>query len=407
MIRKYFYSQLQRNFSIATIWISGGSDMDSPGKKGLNQLLCSLLTRGCKGFNDLELSNFIESYGAELNHEVFEDGITISIKSLNSHFKKVFPLLYLIVNKPILSEMQFKIVKKSTLNSIKKEKENPYNICFEKWKEIVYAEHPYAYNSIGYEKDVSKIIYQDILHEYEKFKSREKFLISNNIFVKSKKGNLEVPNQKNFECQLNNYNQNLSLEDRFVSSYNESDQTIIMLGNRTCSPRIYDFFKLKILESHLSFGMSSVLFKLFRENNGITYDVGVLNSMRKESAPFLVYLSVSNENALLAFELLTKLWKKLLISPLTTEELFIAKEKLKSSYIINNQFLEEVLQRKIQLISYDVSSYLEKNYIKKSEETTPRDILKLTNKYFSKPILSVNGNKKICNQLEDKWVRNF
>ena len=122
--------------------INGGSILDSKGKKGINHILCSLLTRGCEGFNNLRLSNYIESHGAELNQEVLEDGMFISLKSLNTHFNKLFPLLDLMINKPLLSKTQFQIVKNSTLNAIKKDKENPFNITFEKWRSIVYLDHP-------------------------------------------------------------------------------------------------------------------------------------------------------------------------------------------------------------------------------------------------------------------------
>ena len=108
-----------------------------------------MLTRGCEGFNNFLLSEYIESYGAELNQEVFEDGISISIKSLNEHFCKLLPLLELIINKPILSEFEFQKVKKSSIDLIKKDKENPFIICFEKWKKIVYNYHPYAFSTIG------------------------------------------------------------------------------------------------------------------------------------------------------------------------------------------------------------------------------------------------------------------
>ena len=97
MLKRYFLNSKKRNFSIASIWIKGGSDMDSSSKKGVNKILCSLLTRGCEGFNNITLSEYIESYGAELNQEVFEDGISISIKCLNEHFSKLFPLLDLII----------------------------------------------------------------------------------------------------------------------------------------------------------------------------------------------------------------------------------------------------------------------------------------------------------------------
>ena len=120
MLKKYFLNNKKRNFSTASIWIKGGSDMDSIGKKGINKILCSLLTRGCEGFNNFTLSEYIESYGAELNQEIFEDGILISIKSLNEHFSKLYPLLNLIINKPILSETEFKKVKNLLLIILKK-----------------------------------------------------------------------------------------------------------------------------------------------------------------------------------------------------------------------------------------------------------------------------------------------
>jgi len=74
MLKRYFLNNKKRNFSTASIWIKGGSDMDSTSKKGVNKILCSLLTRGCEGFNNFALSEFIESYGAELNQEVLKMG---------------------------------------------------------------------------------------------------------------------------------------------------------------------------------------------------------------------------------------------------------------------------------------------------------------------------------------------
>ena len=75
MLKRYFCNYKRRNFSIASIWIKGGSDMDSIGKKGINKILCFLLTRGCEGFDNFVLSEYIESYGAELTKEVFEEYI--------------------------------------------------------------------------------------------------------------------------------------------------------------------------------------------------------------------------------------------------------------------------------------------------------------------------------------------
>ena len=352
MLKRYFLNNKKRNFSTASIWIKGGSDMDSTGKKGINKILCSLLTRGCEGFNNFTLSEYIESYGAELNQEIFEDGISISIKSLNEHFSKLFPLLDLFINKPILSETEFKKVKKSSIDHIKKDKENPFNICFEKWRKIVYSNHPYAFNTTGNANDVSKITYEDVLFEFKNFKSRERYLMSNNLGINGV--SIETLGKKPLEEKSITINHDLSPNSRFYCNNNDSNQTIIMMGDQTCSRRSSEYFPLKVLESYLSYGMSAALFKLFRETHGITYDLGVYYPIRNGNAPFLIYLSVSNEQALFAFELLSTLWKNLLFNPLTDSEIFLAKEKLKGSFLLGNQSLDEILQRKIQLVSYGI-----------------------------------------------------
>ena len=405
MLKRYFFNNKKRNFSIASVWIKGGSDMDSTSKKGVNKILCSLLTRGCEGFNNLTLSDYIESYGAELSQEVFEDGISISIKSLNEHFSKLFPLLDLIINKPILLETEFEKVKKSSIDYIKKDKENPFNICFEKWRKIVYSNHPYAFNTNGNANDISKITYEDVLLEFKNFKKREKYLISNNPEINGEDfGTLE---KKSIKEKSGIVNHNLSTLNRFDYINNDSNQTIIMMGDQTCSRRSAEYLPLKVLESYLSYGMSSALFKLFREKHGITYDLGVYYPIRSGNSPFLIYLSVSNKQALFAFELLSTLWENLLFNSLTDAEIFLAKEKLKGSFLLENQSLDVILQRKIQLISYGISPISEIDLISKIEEISSLDILKLTIKYFSKPFMTVSGNEKICLEISNRWKKKF
>ena len=366
MTKALYETKINRNFSIAMVWINGGSNMDIENKKGINKILSSLLLRGCKGFENLAFSEYVDSHGAELNLETLEDGMIISLKSLDEHFNKLLPLINLIINEPTLSDNQFQNVKKSTINTLKKDRENPFNITFEKWRKIVYLKHSYAYNSSGYEEDILKITHNDILSEYENFKNRNKYLISNNLKIKNKRFDFlnrnTYQNKITHNVESKNYNNNPNLLNRFVSTYQKSNQIILMLGNQTCPISSNEYLPLKILESHLSYGMSSVLFKLFRERNGLTYEVGVFNPCRKENSPFLIYFSVSNKNALLAFEILSELWRKLLSSSIIEKYIYLAKIKLKSSFLISNQTLDEILQRKIQYIGYSLDHNLDLIY---------------------------------------------
>ena len=401
MMKKYFISHNEQ-ISVAYIWIEGGSSLDDAEKKGINQILCHLLTRGCKSFNNYELSNLLDSYGAELNFETLEDGISIGIKSLNEYFENVYPVLDLILNFPNLEEKEFLKCKNNQFNYLKKLNENLFSKTFDNWRKIVYKNHPYAFENNGYIEHIKNINYQDILNEYRDFQKRKKYLLSNH----------RLKNHQNiYEYNFVNINTRDLLKNslyannknRFIEFNLSSNQIILMLGNETCNHNHQDFLALKVLESHLSFGMSSVLFKLFREQNALSYDVGVFNPTRKQNAPFLIYLSVSSKKAKLALKLLLNLWNKILINKIDNEEIKLAKIKLKNSILINNQTIEDIVLRKVQLIGFKMNPNFDNQNLEKLKEINSEKILEVSQKYFKKPFLSVLGEKRICDDIHGIW----
>ena len=125
--------------------------------------------------------------------------------------------------------------------------------------------------------------------EFKNFKSRDKYLISNNPEINGI--SIETLGKNPLEEKSEYVNHDLNPNNRFDFNNNDSNQTIIMVGNQTCSRRSSEYLPLKLLEAYLSYGMSAALFKLFREKNGITYDLGVYYPIR--SGNCLLYTSPS------------------------------------------------------------------------------------------------------------------
>ena len=313
----------------------------------------------------------------------------------------------MVINEPLLLKKEFISCKKQQLNYIAKIKENPFTEVFENWRKIVYLDDPYAFNSNGYEKDIKNINYQDILNEYNDFKKRDKYLLSN-FKIKNLKNLNRYIFKNGVTKSINNIEEiNLESRDRYIDSFTDTNQIIIMLGNQTCPYFSRQYLTLKILESHLSFGMSSLLFKLFREKNGLTYDVGIFNQNRYRNSPFLIYLSVSIKNASIAFELLKDTWKDLLIKKLTDEELTLAKVKLKSAFLNSNQTVDEFLNRKVQLIGHSLNPYLDDEFLEEIDSINAKEIRDISNIFLSKPFLSVRGEKNKCEEIKKVWLNNF
>ena len=403
----FYYLDYKSNIKVASIWVSGGSNKDSKDKKGINQILSSLIIRGCEGYDNFKLSDYIDSYGADLNCETFEDGILINIKSINLYFKDVYPLLKLIIEKPILSKDQFKICKINTNNYIKKSIENPFIKAFENWKKLVYKNHPYAYDTNGYINNINNINYEDILDEYNNFKKRKKVLLSNFYYK----------NMQNIDSIISNrsVNKNLIYEKetrnlrskQFKVHYQNTNQVIFLIGNKTCSSKHNDFVNLKILESYLAYGMSSKLFRIFRERNGLTYDAGVFNPLRKNLAPFLIYLSSSTNNCVDTFHHLLNLWDQITTSLLSKDELDLAKIKFKAAISFSSQTTEEIINRKVQLLGLNMDPKLDEKFIEKISKIDSKEILETAKKYLLNPSLIISGKESYCNQLKRIWQNRF
>ena len=402
-----YYLNHNSNINVASIWISGGCNKDSKDKKGINQILSSLLIRGCEGYDNFKLSDYIDSYGADLNCETFEDGILINLKSINIYFKDVYPILKSIIEKPILSKDQFKICKLNATNHIRKSIENPFSKAFENWKKLVYKNHPYAYDTIGYTNNINNINYEDILIEYNNFRTRKKVLLSNYYYENMQ--NLDSIISSRSFCKNLIYEKNSTkhYKKKCKVHYQNTNQVIFLIGNKTCSSKHNDFVNLKILESYLAFGMSSKLFRIFRERNGLTYDAGVFNPLRKTSAPFLIYLSSSINNCLETFNHLLNLWDQITSRLLSKEELDLAKIKFNTAISLSCQTTEEIINRKVQLLGLNMDPKLDEKFIEKISKIDSKEILETAKKYLLNPSLSVSGKEYYCDQIKKIWQDRF
>ncbi len=402
---KSYYLKLNHKISLANIWIEGGTSLDKKDKKGINQILCKLLTRGCSKYDNYEFSDFLDSYGAELNFEAFEDGISICLKSLSEYFDKLYPLLNLLIEEPNLYEKEFIYCQKESLNYLIKSKENPFNIAFNNFKKIIYIEHPYSFNCLGEEESIKRIKHHDILNEYKSLKKRKKYLLTNN--AKYNFLNLKKIKSLNYFKDVNKLHSKLSIKNNYVEHYSNSKQIIIIIGSQTCPHNSRDSLALKVLESYLSYGMSSLLFKVFRENNGLTYDAGVFYPSRKFNAPFLIYLSVSERNASLTLNLLLSIWNDLLSKKISEGELSFAKLKLNRSFLHHYRTCEDIIFRKVRLLSLDMDPFYDEKAKDRLEGISSSEILALTKKYLNYPCISVSGSKHACKYLRKIWERKY
>ena len=148
-------------------------------------------------------------------------------------------------------------------------------------------------------------------------------------------------------------------------------------------------------------------FKVFREDNGLTYDSGVFYPSRKFNAPFLIYLSVSERNASLTLNLLLSIWNDLLSKKISEDELSLAKLKLNRSFLHHFRTCEDIISRKVRLLSLNMDPFHDEKAKDRLNAISSKEILDLTKKYLNYPCISVSGSKHVCKHIRKIWERNI
>tara|TARA_B100000131_G_scaffold77272_1_gene73849 strand:- start:336 stop:1376 length:1041 start_codon:yes stop_codon:yes gene_type:complete len=340
-------------------------------------------------------------------YETFEDGIMITLKSLQKYSDNLFPILDLVINEPNLEENEFSLCKRNAINYLIKSRENPFNTALENWRRITYVDHPYSNDTNGYLKDIENINYLDILDEYDDFKSRERTFLSNSITKIYPQINTDEFNSKNKLENNSKISKSENCESlcKISTHHLDSNQVVLMIGNQTCPQYSKDYLILKLLESHLSFGMSSQLFKKLREDKGLTYEQGIYYPRRMQNAPFVIYLSASNQNALEAYKQIIEILEDIKTNLLKEKDIKLAKNKLYGFFLHTQQTLEERIIRKAQLIGFQLDLNFDLNLLSNLKNIKPEDIRETARKYFSKPILSIVGKEELNQKIRYLWEK--
>ncbi len=402
----------------AKIWVRDGSRADPNNQKGIHNLLGSLLTRGCGPYNKLDVADLIEGNGATLICETYEDGLMISLKCTQNSSLELISLLNLMITEPLLLSDQIELERNLSIQAIKRQDENPFNIAFNQWKRINYLDHPYMHETLGIKEDLKKITRADIISLSNNFISRKKIFLISGVVPKNIKNyiqnieectlltNIKSKSSLSQSKRIPNINNILTMN--IVLRPQETNQIVLILGKPTISYFHPDDLRLRLLSFHLGYGMSSALFRILREENGLTYDVGLYYPIREYQAPFLIHASSSKDKAKLTLEKILNCWRDTQCKILSTKELNLAKTKFLGNIAHNSQTISQRSERRAHLMGLGFSPNYDIEYIKKINKTTSQEIIESARKHLKNPTLSLCGPIEKLNELKLYWegIRN-
>ncbi len=401
-----------KNIMAAKLWIADGSRADPNYQKGIHQIISSTLLRGCGPYNNNQIAEIVETAGANLNCDTYEDGILISLKCIGSDAHKLLPLIGWMITKPLLENDQIELEKDLTIKAIKRQKESTYQLAFDGWRKIVYENGPYGHDPLGTIDDITNInrshlrpLANSLIHRKKNLVISGKFPFDIEYYIKNLDAfdqifriNINKNNQKNNKLKLT-----VNQKSRIHAKSLKTNQVVLLIGKATIKYNNEADIFLRLLSCYLGYGMSSLLFKILREKYGVVYEAGMYHPIRENQTPFIMHASTTEEKAILTLQLLKDCWMKIINSEISSDELNLLKIKYRGQLSHSLQSISQRAEHKAHLLGIGMKKDHDKEMLLRLESITSREIMNAARKYLREPSLSVCSNEEVIKKICQHW----
>ena len=392
----------------AKLWLRGGSSADPPGQRGAAQLLAGVLSRGCGALSGEELADLVEGRGAGLRCEAAEDGTLISLKCASDDAAVLLPLLLQMVQSPWLVDDQIALERQLNLQTLQRQREDPFQLSHDQLRQQLYGDGPYGHDPLGIEQELDGLGRPQLSGLSAALGQEGSVLVLAGVIPADVEALLLAgvggeawpaaapPRRRGPAGQPG---------AAMATCADETEQLVLMLGCSTVPLGAPEALALRLLQCHLGVGMSSRLFVALREEQGLAYDVGVHQPARLGDAPFVFHLSSSSDRAPQAAAALLAEWQRLLETPLTEEELQLAKAKFRGQEAMGRQTSSQLADRLALVLGHGLPEDFADRCLVEADQLGAGALQAVARELLARPHFSLCGPASALKAAERVWQR--
>ncbi len=325
---------------VMRLMVDAGYKTDHLASPGTAALAMNLLDEGTKDRTSLEINEQLQLLGASISTFSNQDNSTVYMNTLKPSLDASIDLFSDVILNPAFPSKEFDRLKTEQINTIKKEKSQPFSMALRVMNKLLYGEaHPYSnpYTGTGYESTVEKLTRDDVLKFYNSWMkpNNATIVVTGDVEMSELKSKLQKSLGKwkkgnvptiTFSQPKTNTKNTLYLMNR-----PESLQSVIIAGHLTEKYGDVSEIALEQMVSILGGDFTSRINMNLREDKHWAYGAGGLVLGSKEERPFIVYAPVQTDKSAESVTELRKEISEFVTSrPATQEEL----DKVKTNQIL-------------------------------------------------------------------------
>jgi predicted Zn-dependent peptidase len=356
-----------------------------------------------------EINERLEFIAGSVEVGMGPEAATATMSVMKKDIDTGLSILADILKNPVFSEDRLEMEKQKSIESIRRQNDDPANIARREFRKIVYGNHPYGrFPTI----DTINRIKRDDLMQFHK-----RYFHPNNIimgvtgdFDKAemiKKIEEVFGDWKGEDIDFQTVSQ---VKDVFKKSINfafkDTNQSVIRIGHLGIKQSNPDYYAVMVMNDILGGGgFTSRLMMEIRSNRGLAYSVwSAFVAGRLDLGIFAAGSETKSESTYEVIKLMENIIEEIRKSPVSDEELQVAKESIINSFIFGFTSNMQVLSQRMNIQYYHLpEDYLER-YRENIAKVTKDDVLRVAKKYLHPDkltILVVGNDKKFDKPLSE------
>ncbi len=326
------------------IWVKAGASDEWDDVSGVSHFIEHMMFKGTDNRTAKQIAEDVDKIGGVFNAFTGKEATCYYIKTLSSNICKGAEILLDMLTGSRFDQEEMDRERKVICEEIKMVKDTPDDDVYDTISELVASGNPLGRSILGTPESLAGIDRSKLVDYRDQMYARDSIVVAVagnfdeeaiEAIFEDRLTSLRAEKPKK-EIELKPYQQSFNVKVRDI------EQTHICLatpGIALDDPRYYTFV---LLNSIFGGSMSSRLFQNIREQKGLAYSVCSMNLFSSYWGFFSIYAGVSPEKTEEALDAIHYELDTLREGGVTEEELAMAKEQMKSSYIFG---LESVNSR--------------------------------------------------------------
>lgn len=374
------------------IMVNTGTRDELENEHGMAHFIEHVIFKGTKRRRAYHIMSRLEDVGGELNAYTTKEETVVHATFLKNDFSRAFELISDIVFRSTFPEKEIKKEKDIIIDEINSYKDNPSELIYDDFEDLIYEGHPFGRNILGTKHHLKKFTKKHILEFISRNYNTDQLIfcsIGDIPFSRVKK-----LAERNLGWVAPNYRKTprvaISQYHPKAKSVNKSTyQTHCIIGTTAYdlqnSKRIAMYLLNNILGGP---GSNSRLNLALREKHGYAYNVESMYTPYTDTGLFTIYFGTDKENLEKANNLVLKELTRIREQRLGVMQLFKAKRQIIGQMAISAESNENLmLSAAKSYLVYNQPDPLE-SIFNQIESVSAMEIMEVANEILSPKLLS-------------------